>query len=45
MSKIRPKNLASFTTLIGVIHRRLFGSGKTHTAGESGCTAFLKQKT
>ena len=45
MSKIRPRNLASVTTLIGIFSRMMFASGKIHTAGESGCTPSLKRGT
>ena len=45
MSKIRPRNLASVTTLIGIFSRMMFASGKIHTAGESGFTPSLKLGT
>ena len=45
VSKIRQKNLASFTTLIGVFPKGCSGPGEIHTAGESGCIASLKRRT
>ena len=45
MSNMRPGNLASLTTFVGVFPRRMLGSGENRTVGESGCRLSWRWRT